>query len=254
MADPEVAEMVGSGGAPLPHRALTWAVRRVRPGRAYTVDPTISNRSLAEIVARRAVMALRGTLRRPLLAETRGVLFIGNRVSIRNPHLFRAGRGVVIDDGVIIDALGEWGVALGDGVTIAAGTIIKCSGVLWSPGKGLIVGRGSSIGEYSFVGATGGVRIGANVLCGQRVSFHSENHAYDDPERLIRDQGLSRRGIEIDDDCWIGSGAIVLDGVRIERGAVVAAGTVVTRSVDPYTVVAGVPAHVIGRRGQRANG
>jgi acetyltransferase-like isoleucine patch superfamily enzyme len=54
----------------------------------------------------------------------------------------------------------------------------------------------------------------------------------------------------IEDDVWIGHGATVLKGVRIGRGAVVAAGAVVTRNVEPYTVVGGVPARLIGRRGE----
>jgi acetyltransferase-like isoleucine patch superfamily enzyme len=86
------------------------------------------------------------------------------------------------------------------------------------------------------------------------VSFHAENHRYEDTDVPIRLQGETRRGIVVEDDCWLGAGAIVLDGVRIGRGAVVAAGSIVTRDVPAYTVVAGSPARVIKHRHQEAEG
>jgi len=73
------------------------------------------------------------------------------------------------------------------------------------------------------------------------------DHVFDDPTRPILEQGLRAFGITIEDDAWIGAGAIILDGVRIGRGAVVGAGAVVTRDVAPHTVVAGVPARLVRR-------
>lgn len=110
------------------------------------------------------------------------------------------------------------------------------------------MGCRSYIGCNSVIGAGGGVAIGSDVLIGQRVSFHSENHVFSDPSRPIREQGLTKQGVVVEDDVWIGSGATILDGVVIGRGAVVAAGAVVTRSVEPYSVVGGVPAKTIHRR------
>ena len=232
-------------------RALLQAlVERARPGRPYAVHASVGVRSLLEVLVARGAMALRGYLRRPWLGRASGLLFVGRGVAIRHGHLVRLGRGVLLEDHVFIDALGEWGVRLGDHVTIGRGTAIKGSAVLWNPGKGLVMGEGSAVGDYSFLGAAGGIVIGANVLCGARVSLHSENHRYDDPARPIREQGVTREGIEIGDDCWLGGGAIVLDGVRIGRGSVIAAGSVVTRSVPPGSVAAGVPARVIGARGR----
>lgn len=236
------------------HRLLSWVITRVRPGRPYPIHPGIGTRSLLEVSGARGLMLLRGQLRRPLMGGVKGFLFVGRNVSIRHAHLLKAGRGVVLDDNVFIDALGEWGVRLGDGVTIARGTVIKSSSVLWTTSKGFVMGSNSSLGDYSFVGAAGGVKIGSNVLGGQRLSFHSENHNYDDATRPIREQGVRREGIVVEDDCWLGSGAIFLDGVTVGRGSVVAAGSVVTRGVPAYSIVAGVPAKVIGRRGQGDRG
>jgi acetyltransferase-like isoleucine patch superfamily enzyme len=61
-------------------------------------------------------------------------------------------------------------------------------------------------------------------------------------------QGMTRDGIFIEDDVWVAAHAVVLDGVRIGRGSVVAAGAVVTEDVPPYTIVGGVPARAIGHR------
>lgn len=226
---------------------IGWA----RPGRAYPIHPSISAGSLLEILVTRGAMAARGLWRRPRLGHGAGPLFIGRGVTIRHGRRLHAGRGVLLEDGVFIDALGEWGVRLGDQVTVGRGAAIKSTSVLWSPGKGLVVGPRSAFGDYSHIGAAGGIVVGADVLCGPRVSLHSENHRYEDPARPIREQGVRREGIEIEDNCWLGSGVIVLDGVRIGRGSVIAAGSVVTMSVPPGSIAAGVPARVIGKRGDR---
>lgn len=235
--------------------AVQWLaqalIRWARPGRAYPIDPSIGTGSLLEVLAVRGTMAARGLWRRLRLGRSAGPLFIGRGVTIRHGRQLHAGRGVLLEDGVFIDALGEWGIRLGDQVTIGRGTAIKCTSVLWSPGKGLVVGPRSAFGDYSHIGAAGGIVIGADVLCGPRVSLHSENHRYEDPARPIREQGVRREGIEIEDDCWLGSGAIVLDGVRIGRGSVIAAGSVVAKSVPAGSIAAGVPARVIGKRGDR---
>jgi acetyltransferase-like isoleucine patch superfamily enzyme len=68
---------------------------------------------------------------------------------------------------------------------------------------------------------------------------------YDDPTRPIIEQGITAKGIVVEDNAWIGAGAIVCDGVRIGKGAVVGAGAVVVEDVPPHTVVAGVPAKVV---------
>jgi acetyltransferase-like isoleucine patch superfamily enzyme len=64
----------------------------------------------------------------------------------------------------------------------------------------------------------------------------------------MKEQGVTQKGVVIEDDCWIAANSVILDGVRIGRGSVVAAGAVVSRDVPPFSIVAGVPARVIKNR------
>jgi acetyltransferase-like isoleucine patch superfamily enzyme len=223
-------------------RRLMSRLAGMTRGRAYVVDPRISTLDLLAALWARAQALFRGFWQGLWLRSSAGMLFVGQCVVLRHRHALSTGRGVAIEDYVLIDALSRNGVTLGDGVTIQSHASIRVTGTLRELGEGLTVGSRSSIGSHSFVGAAGGVRIGDNVLIGQRVGIHAENHIWSDPTVPIRDQGVTRRGILIEDDCWLGSGCTILDGVTIGKGTVVAAGAVVTHSTAPYSVVTGVPA------------
>lgn len=94
----------------------------------------------------------------------------------------------------------------------------------------------------------GTIVVGSDVLIGPNVVLRTSDHRFSDPGRPIREQGHEPGEIVIEDDVWIAANATVVGGTRIGRGAVVAAGAVVTRNVPPYIVVGGVPAREIGRR------
>ncbi len=89
--------------------------------------------------------------------------------------------------------------------------------------------------------------IGSDVIIGPNVLVTAANYRFNDG-RPIHDQAMNAADIVIGDDVWIGGGSIVLAGCKIGVGAVIGAGAVVTRDVPPFTVVAGVPARVIGQR------
>ncbi len=116
-------------------------------------------------------------------------------------------------------------------------------------GGEILIGQRCNIQPYCVIYGNGGVSIGNGVLIGPHVAIIANNHTIDDVMRNIWEQDMKCRGIVIGDDVWIGAGVKVLDGVQIGRGAVIAAGAVVTRSVPEYTVVAGVPARFLRRRG-----
>lgn len=171
-------------------------------------------------------------------------LFVGSGTRIQCPRLVSVGNSVTIDNNVTINALSYRGVELGDNVTIRAGSIIECSGVLQFIGEGIKIGRNTGISQNAFIGSRGYIEIGSDVLIGPRVTIYSENHVFQNRDKLIREQGVKRVGIFIGNDVWIGTGVTILDGVKIGDGVVIAAGSVVINDIPPYAIVAGVPAHV----------
>lgn len=230
-------------------RALTIIAGRRLKGDVFTIDPALPGGAILRFAATRAFAALRGLLARPFLATGSGVpVFIGRGVRLRTRGRIRLGRGATLGDGVVIEGLSRGGVDLGPGVSIGAHSIIMPTSVLRILGEGCSIGANSGMGQYCFVGCGGGVRIGRDVIMGQYVSFHTENHLYDDVRRPIVAQGVRQAPVVIGDDCWVGVKATFLSGATVGRGCVVAAGAVVRGDIPPYSIVGGVPARIIGTR------
>lgn len=112
---------------------------------------------------------------------------------------------------------------------------------------GVTVGARSGIGVHSSV--QGPTRIGADVMMGPECRIYTVGHSFSDRNLSMREQGSTpARPVVIEDDVWIGARVMVMPGTTIGQGSVVAAGSVVTRDVEPYSVVAGVPARLVRRR------
>lgn len=109
------------------------------------------------------------------------------------------------------------------------------------------LGDNSGIGDYSHF--QGKVTIGNNVMIAPRCAFIASNHRFDRLDIPMNQQGSVEGEIILKDNVWIGYGAIILSEVTIGSGAIVAAGAVVTKSVPPNAIVAGVPAKIIKYRG-----
>jgi acetyltransferase-like isoleucine patch superfamily enzyme len=216
-------------------------------GRKYEIDRRIAVSLILAVMLRRLSWMLRGLVRTLLLQGRPKAVFIAPNVNLRNASLVHFGNGVTLDRGVIIDGLSTNGIRLGDNVAIGAYSIV-CAAMLSHLGDGIQFGNNSSTGPYSFIGAGGPITIGENVIMGQHVSFHSENHNFDRIDLPIRSQGVNRVGILVEDDCWVGANVVFLDGAHVGRGSVVAAGAVVRGKIPAYSVVAGVPARVLRSR------
>lgn len=234
--------------SPVIVRFLNWSICRARGDNEYSVDTRMTSWSALRVVATRLLAMVRGVRRGFFIKKYSFPLFIGRRVIIKHPRLLELGKSVVIDDFAFVDALSSHGCSIGDGTTIEKNVLIRITGVISNLGEGVEIGSRCSIGAFSFLGAAGGVRIGNNVLIGQRVSLHAENHLFGDRSVPIRSQGVSREGISIEDNCWIGTGTIILDGVTVGEGSVIGAGSVVVESIPPNSVAVGVPARVIKER------
>lgn len=112
--------------------------------------------------------------------------------------------------------------------------------------ENLEIGTGTIIGDKSLLDARNGIKIGSNVNFSSNVSIYTEQHDHRDP--LFKCNSDSSFGVEIGDRAWVGPNVVILHSVYIGEGAVVAAGAVVTKDVEPYTIVAGIPAHKIADR------
>ena len=200
-----------------------------------------------------AGIALRSILYR-LILHMDGLAAIENGVRLRFADHIRLGRNVYIDQGVYLHACPQ-GISIGDNSLVMHGSILHVYNFRDLPHAFIRIGRDSLIGELNVLRGQGGITIGDRVYTAPLVQILAVNHVFDDPTRPIIEQGITAEGITIEDDAWIGAGAIVTDGVRIGRGAVVAAGAVVTADVPGHTVVGGAPARVLREiDGTRARG
>lgn len=138
---------------------------------------------------------------------------------------------------------------LGTRMTLGKNVMID-EGVRFDRPENVQVGSNAFIGRGSFVHGGGGVSIGNDVLIGPGVKIWTTDHRFDSRALPMRQQGHDFGPVSIGDDVWLGANAVVLKDVTIGEGAVVAAGSVVTKDVPPYAVVAGVPARQIGVRPQ----
>lgn len=122
--------------------------------------------------------------------------------------------------------------------------------IIEARGGTINIGANTGIGPFCVLYGHGGLTIGNDCLVASHVVFIPENHRFYRIDVPMREQGGERRGIQIEDDVWLATRVVVLDGVRIGKGAVVGAGAVVTRDIPPYAIAYGVPARVVGYRNQ----
>lgn len=190
-----------------------------------------------------AGIALRALVYR-LMLRMDGMAAIERNVRLRYASHLRLGRGSYLDEGVYIHAC-PGGVEIGAGTLVMHGAVLHVYNFRGLPNAGIRIGRDSLIGEYTVIRGQGGVTVGDRVYTSPMTQLIAVNHVFDDPRRPFVEQGITAEGIVVEDDVWLGSAAVVTDGVRIGRGAVVAAGAVVTHDVPAHTVVGGVPARVL---------
>jgi acetyltransferase-like isoleucine patch superfamily enzyme len=189
---------------------------------------------------------LSGRIFKTLLAPFRGHnIRCGKRVKLELVNAEdRIGRDTSIGDNALISSAGGGAILIGERCEIGIGALIQ------SYGGRIVIGHDCSINPYCVIYGHGGLKIGNSVRIATHTVIVPSNHNYDDLGMPIRLQGLTLKGITIEDDVWIGAGAKILDGVTIGKGSVVAAGTVVIRNVPPFSVTAGVPNRIIKQRGK----
>lgn len=165
-------------------------------------------------------------------------------VSLHYPGRIRIGDGTGIGRNVALRANTDRspGIELGKGVSINDAVVINAN-------RGQVtLGDRAWLGPFCLVYGNGGVTIGRNVLVAGHSSINTVSHSADRCDIPINDQPVVIDPVVIEDDVWIGLNAVILQGVSIGRGTIVGAGAVVNKSIPPWSIAAGVPARVIGRR------
>ena len=142
-----------------------------------------------------------------------------------------------------VELLGMRNMRLANGVRIGR----HC--ILTAQNGSLVLGERAALSANVHVGADDGViTIGPRTAIGTGTVLRAANHRIDRTDIPMMDQGHVPGEIHIEEDVWIGANCVITADVRIGRGAVVGAGAVVTHDVEPYAIVGGVPARVIGTR------
>lgn len=188
-------------------------------------------------------IALRGLAYRAMMRMD-GFVAIEPGVRLRHARNIRLGKGVYLDQGTYLHAT-PGGIDIGAETVVMHNTELHVFNFRGLAHAFIKIGRGTFVGESVVVRGQGGVTIGDKVLIAPHVKILAVNHNFADISRPVMDQGVSGRGIVIEDGAWIGAGACILDGVRVGRGAVVGANSVVTRDVPAHCVAVGVPARVV---------
>lgn len=197
-------------------------------------------------IARVACMLIRGggvsvRLGRPV--------FLGRGANVEYAAYLYGGGILKVEEYVTIQGVSTRGVTIGRGVSIGAFSQLRPSsqygGVL---GEGCIIGDESTFGPYAYIGCAGFIEIGSRCMFGPRVSLIAENHVIPAPGKQLKGAGVTRQGIKIGNDCWVGANSVILDGSCIGDGSIIGAGAVVRGDIPPNSIAVGVPARVIRKR------
>ncbi len=137
-------------------------------------------------------------------------------------------------------------IRLGDQAWVERGA------VLWAFDGSVVIQRSVYLGPYVTIYGHGGVEIGEETLVSMKATILSSNHAIPEQGKIIRQQPDELLPTKIGRDVWIGANAVILGGVTVGDGAVVAAGAVVTKDVAAGAIVAGVPARLLRKRLENA--
>jgi acetyltransferase-like isoleucine patch superfamily enzyme len=191
------------------------------------------------------VTYLRGLVYRLILGSVGKTCLIEQNVRFLVPRRVFLGDHVFIGENSLLDASSfEGRIELRDEAWVSRDCIIVAG-----EGYEVVVGEHAYLGPRTLLYGHAGITIGKDTLIANNVQLICGSHLFADPRTPIRlQQGIEER-IEIGEDVWLGASTIVLGGVTIGKGAVVAAGAVVTKDIPSYAIARGVPATIVGQRG-----
>jgi len=214
----------------------------------YKIEYPFNWSELMSIGFMRLFQVLRGIKFKLKIKTSNGLIFASPGARIRHGKKLVCGKNLNLGRSSLINALSYRGVIIGDNFTLGDYAIIECTGILSDVGDRLKIGNNVSINHYCFIGVRGEIEIGDDVIFGPRVNIFSENHNFGNLTVPIKHQGVTKGKTKIGNDVWIGSNVSIMSGVTIGDGCVIAAGAVVTKNMESYSIIGGVPAKVIKKR------
>lgn len=182
-----------------------------------------------------------------LIMQLTGTVAIEAGVRIVYASHIKLEQGVYLDRGVYLHAL-PGGISIGENSFLMHHTMLHVFNFRNLSQAGISIGKNCFFGEFNVIRGQGGVHIGNDVYTGPMVQIVAVNHVYADPNRPIREQGITAKGIVIEDDVWLGANVTVVDGVTIGKGSIIGAGAVVTGDIPPYSIAVGTPARPVKNR------
>lgn len=188
---------------------------------------------------------LRNVLYRSIFARIGSSVYIQNGVEFIGTYCIEISDGVHIFNNVRLDGRGHENnkIYLGERVALERGVEIGALDNTY-----IHIDENTYIAPYVCIAGPGNVKIGKHCMIASHSGIYANNHNFADLTVLIREQGVTRKGIIIEDNCWLGHGVTILDGVTIGQGSVIGAGSVVSKDIPPFAVAVGVPAKVIRDR------
>lgn len=153
------------------------------------------------------------------------------------PYLRESGENVRFSVGVTIKSPEQ--LSIGNNVLFNVGVHIQA-------GQGISIGNDTHFAPYCIL--YGPLQVGNKCAVAAHTVFASVGHTYDRVDVPFVDLPAQAKKIVVEDNVWIGANAVIIQGVRIGTGSIVGAGAVVTKDVEPYSVVGGVPARLIRKR------
>ena len=170
--------------------------------------------------------------------------YISPTCKMWHPKLYNEGNAYIGDGVTFYEDRNGGEVRLGLGVHIHENTRIQSG-----DGGSLDIGSGTHIQpQCQFSAYTGRIEIGRDVEIAPNCGFYPYNHEMDPAESIRAQPVYSRSGISVGDEAWIGFGVVLLDGAKVGKGAVIAAGAVVSTEIPDYAIAGGIPARVISQR------
>ncbi len=211
----------------------------------FTFDETVNSRVLLLLAWDKLACLVRGWCKQLFHFRNPVMLLLGKRTRFFHFANIRFGRMVQLGDYVYLNGLGRTGIFIDDHTSVGAFSRLVVSTSFNRTGSHIRIGKHVGIGEFAYLGGAGGLDIGDECIIGQYFSCHPENHIYTNNALSIRHSGVTRKGIRIGSNCWIGARVTILDDVHIGNHCVIAAGAVVTRDMPDHSVIGGIPARVI---------